>query len=129
MRKLFIGLCVLCFASSAKAAQFLTFPESGQYTIRCQAAETAGGGTLDPTTGTSEISFERVDSGNEAELTRMQVDPDTGMAVAVVTIAVTPGNDAEVACFAFDRSANRSVRSVDSIVADFTPPAAPVVQP
>ena len=127
MNKLFIVLSVLAFASSAKAAQFLAFPESGQYTIRCQAAETAGGGTLDPTTGTSEISFERVDAGNEVELARLQVDPSTGMAVAVVTVAVTPGNDAEVACFALDRSGNRSERSVDSAVADFTAPGAPVM--
>ena len=129
MRKLFIGLCVLTFASSAKAAQFLSFPESGQYTIRCQAAETAGGGSLDPNTGTFEVAFERVDVGNEVELARLQVDPSTGMAVAVLTIQVTPGSDAEVACFALDRSGNRSVRSVDSKVMDFTVPGAPVLQP
>lgn len=117
------------FANVASAAQFLTFPESGQYTIRCQAAEVASGGSIDPNTGTFEISFERVDVGNEVELARVQVDPTTGVSVATVTLSVTPGSDAEVVCFAFDRSGNRSERSVDSRVMDFTVPGAPVVQP
>lgn len=118
-------ICSLVLASPSLAAQSVLLPESGNYVVRCQADETFNGGTLDPVTGTSHISLERVDVGNEVELERKEVDPTTGIAMFTVTIPVTPGSDAEVACFAFDRSGNRSVRSVDTKVIDFTAPGAP----
>lgn len=129
MRSVFGFVVAMIISQQALAAQFLTFPVSGQYVITCQAAEVASGGTLDPNTGTFEIGFERIDASAPGEIFRAPVDVVTGKVTATLNVTVTPGADAEVACFAYDKSGNRSDRSVDSKLMDFTAPGVPVVEP
>jgi hypothetical protein len=126
---LFVMVAVLGLVGSAKAAQFSEFPDvNGQFTLKCQADEFANHKPYNVNTGTFEIAFVRVDLTPPVEFARGAIDLNTGYLVFVGPVQATPGDDAEIVCVAYDKSGNKSDRSVDSAVVDFTSPAKPVIK-
>jgi len=129
MNKFLIALFLsLSFSTSTLAATFVEIPENGLYALKCQADEFAHSKPYNPATGTSELSFVRIDVTPVQELAHGTIDVSNGTVVALVSMTVTPGDDAEVVCFAKDRSGNVSDRSVDAAIMDFSSPGKGVIK-
>jgi len=130
MNKTLIALALaLGLGSQAAAATFVEYPdENNFYILKCQADEFANHKPYNVNTGTWTLRFVRIDVTPNVELSTGTIDLNNGTVVAIVNIAETPGDDADIVCYAKDKSGNESERSVDSAIVDFTPPAKGVIK-
>lgn len=116
---------ILSLATVASGADIPVFPAAGgQFTFGCQDTKAFRGETFDKNVDTFNMIFVQEDISGSAEIGTVEVDDVTGIATMSMSIGPSP-SDVRVACFAEDRSGNRSARSLDSFLVDRTAPEAP----
>jgi len=110
---LFIGLVV--FRASAQTQDVPLTPSSGNITMCCIAPA-----DLD----LKELCFERIDDN-----TALGCEPTSANAKTCITAALifTPGQDAELKCYAKDILDRTGLLSPNSAIVDFTLPGQPTV--
>jgi len=119
---------VLGLAMGASAADIPVFPATpnGPYDLGCQDTKAFRGEPFDKDVDTFSMIFVQEEGVSFVELATVEVDAVTGIARLTATVGPSAG-DVRVACFAMDRSGNRSPRSVDSFLVDRTAPEAPTL--
>jgi hypothetical protein len=121
MRYILMIVALLLLAAPAYGQQdVLILPNAdGSYTISCHDENSDE---------VKELCFRRVDVEPDLDLSCMSVVPNATASITTM-LDTTPGQDAQIKCFAGDRAGNTTDLSPNDGIVDFTFPNVPIIAP